>query len=231
MLDFARKLTVDPGAVERGDVEELRRLGLSDQQILSVTLITCLFNFMTRLADGLGVEVPPGRQEAIARWLTGAGAGAGVADARRKSSLMETVEKVVAYITHADKLLVFRHTEHPEAGIQVPAGTIEEGELPASAVMREAREETGLEHLEMRAFLGKRSYQFEWFDRSEMHIRYFYHLALLGEAPATWQYYEAALPSGPIPFEFFWATLPNGVPHLAAGQGELLSEALEVATC
>ena len=71
MLDFAVKLTVDPGAMERGDVEELRRLGLSDQQILSVTLITCLFNFMTRLADGLGVEVPPGRQEAIARWLTG----------------------------------------------------------------------------------------------------------------------------------------------------------------
>ena len=142
---------------------------------------------------------------------------------------METVEKVVAYITHTDKLLVFRHTQHPEAGIQVPAGTIEEGELPVSAVMREAREETGLEHLEVRSFLGKRRYHFEWFDRSEMHIRYFYHLALLGEAPATWQHYESA-PSGPIPFEFFWATLPNGVPHLAAGQDELLSR-LEVETC
>ena len=71
MLDFAAKLTVDPGSVERGDVEELRRLGLTDDQVLSVALITCLFNFMTRLADGLGVEVPPGRQEAIARWLTG----------------------------------------------------------------------------------------------------------------------------------------------------------------
>ena len=71
MLDFAMKLTVDPGSMERGDVEGLRRLGLSDDQVLSVALITCLFNFMTRLADGLGVEVPPGRQEAIARWLTG----------------------------------------------------------------------------------------------------------------------------------------------------------------
>lgn len=69
MLDFAAKLTVDPGSMERGDVEELRRVGLSDAQVLS--LITCLFNFMTRLADGLGVEVPPGRQEAIAQWLTG----------------------------------------------------------------------------------------------------------------------------------------------------------------
>ena len=71
MLDFARQLTVDPGSMERGEVEGLRRLGLSDDQVLSVALITCLFNFMTRLADGLGVEVPPGRQEAIARWLTG----------------------------------------------------------------------------------------------------------------------------------------------------------------
>ena len=71
MLDFTLKLTVDPGSMERGDVEELRRAGLSDAQVLSVTLITCLFNFMTRLADGLGVEVSPGRQEAIAAWLTG----------------------------------------------------------------------------------------------------------------------------------------------------------------
>ena len=84
MLDFAAKLTFDPGSMERGDVEALRKLGLSDEQILSVTLITCLFNFMTRLADGLGVEVPPGRQEAIARWLTG--------PAREQAWLMESKE-------------------------------------------------------------------------------------------------------------------------------------------
>ena len=36
-----------------------------------MVLITCVFNFMTRLADGLGVEVPSGRQEAHERWLTG----------------------------------------------------------------------------------------------------------------------------------------------------------------
>ena len=142
---------------------------------------------------------------------------------------MGTVEKVVAYITHGGKLLVFRHTQHPEAGIQVPAGTVEEGELPMHAVMREAREETGLERLEMRAFLGKQRYHLEWFDRSEVQVRHFYHLELLGEAPATWQHCESS-PEGPVPFEFFWATLPHGVPHLAAGQGELLS-ALEVETC
>ena len=58
MFDFAVKLTRNP-------------FSMSDERILSVVLITCLFNFMTRLADGLGVEVQEGRQEAIENWLTG----------------------------------------------------------------------------------------------------------------------------------------------------------------
>lgn len=71
MLDFAVKLTLEPGSMEEVDVQKLRNLGLSDEQILSVVLITCFFNFMDRLADGLGVEVDPGRQEAVEEWLTG----------------------------------------------------------------------------------------------------------------------------------------------------------------
>ena len=71
MLDFAIKLTREPWAMVEGDVQELRALGLSDEQVLSVVLITCMFNFMDRLADGLGVEVPEGRQETIETWLTG----------------------------------------------------------------------------------------------------------------------------------------------------------------
>ncbi len=75
ILDYAAKLTRDPTSMQRADVEALRDLGLSEEQILSVALITCQFNFMTRLADGLGVEVPPGRQEAHQRWLSTATAG------------------------------------------------------------------------------------------------------------------------------------------------------------
>ncbi len=71
MLEYAAKLTKNPTSMERSDVERLRELGLSDEQILSVVLITCNFNFMTRLADGLGVEVDEGRQEAAERWLKG----------------------------------------------------------------------------------------------------------------------------------------------------------------
>ena len=56
MLDFAVNLTRDPSANRKADIERLRNLGLTEQQILSTVLITCNFNFMTRLADGLGVE-------------------------------------------------------------------------------------------------------------------------------------------------------------------------------
>ena len=70
MLDFAAKLTLKPTSMQQADVQKLSKLGLSDEQILSTVLITCLFNFMTRLADGLGAELPEGRQENIDRWLS-----------------------------------------------------------------------------------------------------------------------------------------------------------------
>lgn len=64
--------------------------------------------------------------------------------------IVAVVGKVVALITRlgpaGPELCVF---EHPTAGIQLPAGTLEEGEEPLSGAMREAFEETGLEGLEV----------------------------------------------------------------------------------
>jgi uncharacterized peroxidase-related enzyme len=71
MLDYAAKLTRTPGDMEKADVERLRDVGLSDEQILSVVLVTCTFNFMTRLADGLNVNFSPERQKQTEEWLTG----------------------------------------------------------------------------------------------------------------------------------------------------------------
>ena len=65
------------------------------------------------------------------------------------------IEKVTAFITrqskNGDDLLLF---EHPHAGIQIPAGTVEDGETPEQAVLREAIEETGLTSLSIRRYLG-----------------------------------------------------------------------------
>jgi len=55
--------------MREANVEGLREGGFSDDNILSITLVTCLYNFMTRLADGLGVEFPEGGQELVKGWL------------------------------------------------------------------------------------------------------------------------------------------------------------------
>ena len=65
------KLTKEPTEMRESDVEALRSLGLTDEQVLSVVGITCLFNFMNRLADGLGVDIEAERQRAMDGWVTG----------------------------------------------------------------------------------------------------------------------------------------------------------------
>lgn len=70
MLDFAVKLTLTPGAMRESDVLHLRGLGLTDEEILSTTLVSCFYNFMTRLADGLGVEIRPGFEQQARKWMS-----------------------------------------------------------------------------------------------------------------------------------------------------------------
>jgi uncharacterized protein YciW len=72
ILDYAAKLTLTPAAMEESDVDHLRSIGLTDEQVLSTVGITSLFNFMNRLADGLGVEIPEGREAAMGQWLSDA---------------------------------------------------------------------------------------------------------------------------------------------------------------
>ena len=56
MLEFAEKLTLYPGDMKENDVNGLRENGFSDEEILSITLITNYFNFVNRVANGLGVD-------------------------------------------------------------------------------------------------------------------------------------------------------------------------------
>ena len=57
ILDYAVKLTLRPSAMQRSDVEGLRRAGLSDAEILDVCQVTSHYNYVNRLADGLGVQL------------------------------------------------------------------------------------------------------------------------------------------------------------------------------
>ncbi len=57
MLDYAVKLTRTPWAMREEDVERLRREGFDDTAILDICQIAGYYNFVNRLADGLGVEL------------------------------------------------------------------------------------------------------------------------------------------------------------------------------
>lgn len=60
MLDFAVKLTREPWKMTEADVETLRTHGFDDVGVHDITQVAALFNYYTRLADGLGVDPEPG---------------------------------------------------------------------------------------------------------------------------------------------------------------------------
>ena len=55
MLSYVEKLTLNPVSVWRDDMEALRAVGFDDTAILQITLIASFFNYINRVADGLGV--------------------------------------------------------------------------------------------------------------------------------------------------------------------------------
>ena len=55
MLDYVEKLTLRPVSVSRDDLENLRSHGFDDKAILQINLIASWFNYINRVADGLGV--------------------------------------------------------------------------------------------------------------------------------------------------------------------------------
>jgi 8-oxo-dGTP pyrophosphatase MutT (NUDIX family) len=116
--------------------------------------------------------------------------------------MTRVLEKVTAFVTRrrpqGHELLLI---EHPFAGIQIPAGTVEDGETPEDAVRREAAEETGLSGIALRASLGSD----DWTLPQPFRLI----------AARTTAY------GRPDPMSFDWATLPRGamvhVERAAAG--------------
>ena len=58
MLDYVHLLTVSPVSITREIVEGLRAHGFDDTAILQINLIASWFNYINRVADGLGVGRP-----------------------------------------------------------------------------------------------------------------------------------------------------------------------------
>lgn len=64
LCKFAQKLTHHQHEVTAQDLDDLRAVGFSDRAIHDAVQVIGYFNYITRVADGLGVEA----EEFIAHW-------------------------------------------------------------------------------------------------------------------------------------------------------------------
>ncbi len=58
MIDYVDQLTRKPADVTPGHIRALRAVGYDDTAILQINLIASYFNYINRVADGLGVGRP-----------------------------------------------------------------------------------------------------------------------------------------------------------------------------
>jgi 8-oxo-dGTP diphosphatase len=143
---------------------------------------------------------------------------------------MQRIPKVVIYLVHRGHLLVFQHPDAPEAGLQVPAGTVEPREKPREAAIRELLEETGIDAVIVRD-LGTTLYDMHAYGRNELHERSFFLAEPAGNRSLhqRWRHLETHDGIGePDVFELSWVPLdtPGLAATLEAGQGALLGRVI-----
>lgn len=136
----------------------------------------------------------------------------------------EPARKVIVYITRRRfgriELLVFEHVDHPEAGLQVPAGTLDDGEHPEWGALREAEEETGLRHLRVVRRLALHTLYAPW--ASEFHLRHVYHVESIDDSPERWTHVvTAGAEDLGMRFDCRWHDIADPI-ELAGRQGEYL---------
>jgi uncharacterized peroxidase-related enzyme len=57
LLDYALKLTLRPWQIAEEDLRPLREAGLNDRDVVDANQVVAYFNYVNRVADGLGVEL------------------------------------------------------------------------------------------------------------------------------------------------------------------------------
>lgn len=59
LLDAAVALTCEPAERKQEDIERMREYGFDDAAILKATEIAAFYNFVNRVASGIGIEIEP----------------------------------------------------------------------------------------------------------------------------------------------------------------------------
>lgn len=138
------------------------------------------------------------------------------------------VRKALAYCVNDGRLLVLRHVDFPpeEVGLQVPGGSIKDGEPPSAAAMRELCEETGRDEYELVSELGFETYDVTPY-RDEVQERHYVLFRPTTAMPDRWFCQEAHDSVGsPTRLEALWISLAQG--HvLQSGQGARLWAVVE----
>ncbi|MFW9780525.1 MAG: NUDIX domain-containing protein [Candidatus Heimdallarchaeota archaeon] len=136
------------------------------------------------------------------------------------------IRKVVAYVTKNDKLLVLSHPYSPEVGLQVPSGTVNEGELLEDAVIREVFEETGLKDVRITSYMGNSRFSSSSENRGRQ--CFYFHLICNQETPSRWRIEEkdpSVISEGdeyPLIFELYWISIREGMIKLPPYYGKFL---------
>ena len=137
---------------------------------------------------------------------------------------IEKKEKIVAYIVRQKhnkfELLVFEHDKNwSEAGLQVPAGTVDKNEDFEAALLREVHEESGLADLEIKAKIDQYSFYREI--QSCHNRRHVYCLTSKNDLPDVWTHQVTGDGIDQhLNFHYRWIPLESARADLSARLGD-----------
>lgn len=69
LCQYALDLTLRPHQMTQANVDTLRGHGFSDEQITIAAQVISYFNYINRIADGLGVDLEDWMTESNEQWL------------------------------------------------------------------------------------------------------------------------------------------------------------------
>ena len=135
------------------------------------------------------------------------------------------LQKVLAYITRpsgaSQEVLVFRHRDHPEGGLQVPGGTVTLDEPLDEAVRREVTEESGLSELVLIGQIARAPFHAQ--GTNEWQERNVFHLEARADLPDRWTHIvQAQGEDRGLAFVFGWMPVDEAASRLCGGQGQWL---------
>ena len=103
---------------------------------------------------------------------------------------------IIRKLNGVRQILVFRH---PSAGIQIVKGTLETGEEPTDAALRELAEESGIKSITLAESKGR------WLVEESQQLWHFFRCSTEEKLKDEWDFFT--LDDGGMIYSFFWFDL------------------------